>query len=340
MNPKINFIIFEVTSLCNNDCLYCYNIWKRPNESNIQYNSYKQALKTLKQIIKNINVDVVTFSGGEPMLAERLNELVLYCRLKKKSVNIITNGSNQDSKKYKELVDLGVSKFILPIHSYNPVTHDKMTRKAGSHSHVIDSIKKLQSMNTKICADIVISKININELGETITYINDLGINDIMLTRYNIGGEGIRNADHLIPDIDSLRNVYSIANSLVREIGVRITSNVCTPYCILNPDDYKQIILVSCSTDISKMPVTFDIFGNMRICNHSPVIIGNIYEKNIEDLINSDYINNWKEIIPDYCIGCNIYNKCFAGCRAASEQVNMGLSHPDPIINYYNNSNF
>jgi predicted nuclease of restriction endonuclease-like (RecB) superfamily len=30
--------------------------------------------------------------------------------------------------------------------------------------------------------------------------------------------------------------------------------------------------------DIYKMPVTFDTNGNMRVCNHSPVVIGNIFE--------------------------------------------------------------
>jgi organic radical activating enzyme len=58
-----------------------------------QFNSYKQAKKTLKRLFKIAEVGSVTFTGGEPFLAERFNELVLFTRLKNKSVTIITNGN-------------------------------------------------------------------------------------------------------------------------------------------------------------------------------------------------------------------------------------------------------
>ena len=39
------------------------------------------------------DVEQVTFTGGEPFLAERFSELVLYTRMKRKQVAIITNGN-------------------------------------------------------------------------------------------------------------------------------------------------------------------------------------------------------------------------------------------------------
>ena len=335
MKPELNYIIFEATSLCNLDCLYCYNIWKRPNESIIHENSYKSVIRTLKKIFSSAKVKSITFTGGEPLLTERLSELVLFCRLKKASVSIITNGYNGNFIQYHELMSLGISNFTLPIHSYISDIHNNMVRKSGVHEKVLNSIKILQSLNAPIVIDIVLTRINIGHLRKTIEFINGLGIRNIMLTRYNIGGEGLKHSNKLIPELNELKKGFMDADIAAKELNLKITSNVCTPLCILIPDDYENIQTFSCSADIQKMPITFDINGNMRICNHSPIVIGNIFENNLEKLLNCDYVHKWKDIKPDYCTSCNVYNECYGGCRAASEQTGTGLASPDPLINFY-----
>ncbi len=337
MQSELNYIIFETTSLCNLDCLYCYNIWKRPGETIIHSNSYKSALRTLKKIFSSAKVNSITFTGGEPLLAERFSELVLFCRLKKANVSIITNGCAGTYEQYKELASLGIKLFTLPLHSYLPVVHDAMVRKSGSHKKVLDSVKILQSFNTSVVVDIVLTKMNIGHLRKTIEFIKELGILNIMLTRYNVGGEGLKHSFELIPDQSELKNGFTTANLVSKELNIKITSNVCTPLCILNPDDYDSIPTFSCTADIRKMPLTFDIAGNMRICNHSPKVIGNIFENNLIELLDDDYVQKWKKIKPEYCAECLIYDKCFGGCRAATEQTGKGLAFPDPIIEYYRN---
>jgi radical SAM protein with 4Fe4S-binding SPASM domain len=339
MKPDLKYIIFETTSLCNLDCLYCYNIWKRPGESIAQSNSYTSAFRTLKKLFSSAKIESITFTGGEPLLMERLSELVLYCRLKKVSVTIITNGFAGSLRKFKELSDIGVGLFTLPLHSFDPDIHDAMTRRSGSHQKVIESVKMLQSLGAPVVIDIVLTKMNMAHLRKTIEFIRELGINQIMLTRYNIGGEGLKHAEKLIPDIEELKKAFAEANEAAKELKMIITSNVCTPLCVLNPDDYDTIKTFSCAADIHRMPVTFDINGNMRICNHSPVVIGNIFETKLDQLMHTDYVNSWKTIKPAYCSSCNLWDECHGGCRAASEQVGTGLGEVDPVVGMYIDSN-
>ena len=103
MKPTLPYIIFETNTLCNLDCLYCYNIWKRPGESIIHSATYKSAIRTLKKLFASASVNSITFTGGEPLLTERFSELVLFCKLKKASVNVITNGCTGNYEQYKEL---------------------------------------------------------------------------------------------------------------------------------------------------------------------------------------------------------------------------------------------
>ena len=100
---KLPYIIFEATSNCNLNCLYCYNYWKIPDKDFEHFNSYKTALKTLKKLFKIAEVGNVTFTGGEPLMAERVSELILFARMKKASVNLITNGVYGNESKYKEI---------------------------------------------------------------------------------------------------------------------------------------------------------------------------------------------------------------------------------------------
>ncbi|MCX6152832.1 MAG: radical SAM protein [Candidatus Kapabacteria bacterium] len=301
----------------------------------VSLNSYSSALRTLKKIFSSANVESITFTGGEPLLAERFSELILFCRMKKASVSIITNGISDKPNQYKELVSLGVSIFTLPLHSYLSDVHDYMVRKKGALERVLNSIKTLQTLNASIIIDIVLTKINIGHLRQTIEYLQSLGINGIMLTRYNIGGEGLKHSNELIPSLEELKAGFSAANQAAKDLKMNITSNVCTPLCILNPNDYDTIPTFACAADIKRMPVTFDIKGNMRICNHSPRVIGNIFEEKLGKLLNNDYVRSWKEIKPEYCMNCEIYYDCNGGCRAASEQTGKGLSAPDPIIEHY-----
>jgi len=117
MKVKLPQITFELTSVCNLKCKYCYNIWKTPNNTDFQqFNSYKQAKKKLKRIFKVADVKHITFTGGEPFLSARFPELVLYARMKKKSVTIITNGNSANKSDYKQMLDLKVRLFELPVH--------------------------------------------------------------------------------------------------------------------------------------------------------------------------------------------------------------------------------
>ncbi len=332
MKYDLPYVIFEATSACNLDCLYCYNIWKIPVTKHLHFNSYKQSLKTFKKLFKIANVSNITFTGGEPLLAERISEQILFCKMKKANVTLITNGNSASKEKYKELVDLGVGLFELPLHSHDQKIHDSLTRKTGSHAKVVNSIKNLLELNANVVVDMVLNKLNLKDIDKTLEYIKSLGINRVMLTRFNVGGEGLKHIAELLPSIDELKSAFTIADGMADELDMKITSNVCTPLCVLNPNDYKNITTLSCSANIKNMPLTLDIKGNVRICNHSPVYIGNIFKQSFEELANSEYVKSWKEIKPDYCEGCNVYDVCFGGCRAASEQMGLGLKEPDPII--------
>jgi radical SAM protein with 4Fe4S-binding SPASM domain len=332
MKEVLPFLVFETTSVCNLNCRYCYNIWKRPGAEDLPKNSYKLARKTLKHFFKMAEVDQITFTGGEPFLAERFSELVLYARMKKKQVAIISNGNTGNFEDYKTMLGLGVGLFEFPIHSHLSDVHDFLTQVKGSWQKVLQSVKEVLELKGKIVAVIVITKANYDHIDKTLAFIQSLGLTRIMLNRYNIGGTGIKHIKELVTTKEELNQAYTVANKVGKELHLTLSSNVCTPLCLLNPKEFDNIGFTSCSSGILNKPLTLDIEGNMRICNHSPIVIGNIYKNTFEEIMKTPYTQQWVDIVPDFCKTCKIFENCLGGCRAASEQMGNGLEQVDPIL--------
>jgi radical SAM protein with 4Fe4S-binding SPASM domain len=337
MKTKLPHIAFELTDACNLKCEYCYNIWKIPGAEHKPFNSYDKAMQTLKRIFKQAEVKSVAFTGGEPFLAKRLLELALFCRMENKSVTMISNGSLGKKEEYKLLLKMGVRLFEFPIHSANPLIHNTITKVDGSWERSLNSTRQVTELGGYVVPVIVITTQNVECIGDTLDFIHSLGLNRIMMNRYNIGGNGVKNPEAISASPDQLRKAFKIAEQKSIDLGLVITSNVCSPICLLNPEDYPHIGFGHCSEDVRHKPITIDINGNVRVCNHSPIVAGNIYKKTLEEILFSDYVESWKETIPEDCIECNWWKKCRGGCRAASEQTVKGLSHIDPVMTIFRN---
>jgi radical SAM protein with 4Fe4S-binding SPASM domain len=330
---NLSHISFELTSICNLRCKYCYNIWKAPNSIHHQaFNSYRQARKTLKRLFRIADVDQIVFTGGEPLLAERFKELVLYARLKKKQVSIITNGNAGGREDYRQLKEIGVELFELPLHSPTPEIHDIMADTAGAWKKSTESFKELLELGARVVAVIVITRLNYRMVYETLKYLRSLGVSRVMLNRFNVGGQGIAYRSDLELSKSELNTAFAEASRAGKDCGIKLSSNVCTPLCIVNPKDYPNISFAFCSSDAAKRPLTLDMKGNLRFCNHSPVVLGNIFSHSLTDMLSSDEAQLWSKLIPDYCSDCDLYSRCMAGCRAASQQLGLGVNAPDPLL--------
>lgn len=331
---NLHHIAFEITDRCNLDCVYCYNIWKMPEGRRIPFNSYRKAIATLDKIFTMADIRSVAFTGGEPFLSERFSEVALHCRMAGKQVTLITNGTQGREKEYRQLIRLGVGLFELPVHSARFEIHDAMANVKGSWEKSTAAIRTIQALGGSVVAVMVITRHNVRQMRETLDFIASLGCHRVMLNRYNIGGKGCANPMEVSATAAELREAFAIADLLATELGLYLTANVCSPVCLLNPDNYPNIGFGHCSANVLYRPITLDINGNIRLCNHSPVVAGNIYETPLEDILYSDYAASWTTSVPELCKPFVHWSACMGGCRAASEQCFGTLDKEDPVIRY------
>jgi radical SAM protein with 4Fe4S-binding SPASM domain len=90
----------------------------------------------------------------------------------------------------------------------------------------------------------------------------------------------------------------------------------------------------SCSPRIEDRPVTLDAVGNIRLCNHSPTVLGNIHDTSLEQICHSSHLTRFAETVPRMCAGCSRFDECHGGCRAAGEQLWGSLAEGDPLLHF------
>ncbi len=328
----LKHIILEITQSCNLRCLHCYNHWITDDKSMKETNSPKRIIKTLKRLFALNDIKSVGITGGEPFLVKGIEEVFMFLKKQNKMVTIISNGTLISLEQIKFLQKNDIGLIEISLHSVYPEVHDTITGIKGSWERTVQTIRSMRENFLQVVPVIVLTKHNYEHIVETLRFMIELKLPVIMVNRYNIGGRGIENNKDLLIDYKELNETFRKINDAAPTFRQRITSNVCTPFCLLNPRDFPNIGFGSCGNNPLQRPITLEINGNLRMCNHSPTIMGNIFSDKMEDIFSSEYVHSWAKITPDYCMDCSIYDNCRGGCRAASEQMGLTLKEADPIV--------
>jgi radical SAM protein with 4Fe4S-binding SPASM domain len=72
--------------------------------------------------------------------------------------------------------------------------------------------------------------------------------------------------------------------------------------------------------------------GNLRICNHSPVMLGNIRKRRFVDMANGKAVDRFRTLRPELSASCQAWDTCLGSCRASSEQACGSCSSLDPFV--------
>jgi radical SAM protein with 4Fe4S-binding SPASM domain len=230
------------------------------------------------------------------------------------------------------LLERGVDLFELPLLSYRREVHDELSGAPGAFDAALAAMARIRYHAGQFVAVFVATKINLPHLHDTAKLAAAFGSRGMMLNRFNVGGRGREHLVELLPSVDELRQGLEIANAAAAEFHLPISCSIAIQPCLIDTDVYGNLGFGYCAAGTSRAYYTLDPVGNLRPCNHTSTILGNLLEEDFVDLIDSERMAGFVQAVPAFCEPCSLRDTCQGGCKAAAEVCYGSLRAEEPFL--------
>ena len=295
----------ELTNKCSRNCKHCSSS-ATSNNKNLKELDFNHVSKIIREA-KLMGVETIVFTGGEPLMYDRLCELVkLTSSLGMKStIYSFAFRNDQTLKQYRTLIENGLNKIIYSLADTLSNEKDLSTYEKGEFFD-----KVFEGSNAILGFHYAVSKDSIDRLNEVVnktiqTFDNKKYFDKISLLRFVPHGKGTNDMDLTREELLSIKDLYLSNNNKSR---IRLGS----PWNILGIENSPCII----ADEI--MIIGFD--GIAYPCDSIKYftelgISGNIKDHSLSEMYNSEYFTNIRNLnVSNSCSSCNQYSICKSGC--------------------------
>ncbi len=318
-------LVWESTYRCPSKCRFCYNCWKQDYEPEPEMNL--EQLETVLSKFPKFKRFVI--SGGEPFLREDLEEIIQLAYKFTGHVTVLTSGILLDREKAKMLKRNDV--FVqVPLHGLE-ATHNYLTGVPDGYKRAIMGLAWLKRHGVQFATTTVANSRNVDELERVFELGVALGARELQFIRFMPGGEGMQNKELKLTGKQYMKALEAL-NKVCRRYGIFGASGAPNVPCVHDLSHLKNIAVGACSAGDDWLAL--DPSGRVRICNHSPTIIGDLLEQDFDEIWEHPLLQKFRnlEIQPEECMGCQKFRECRGGCRAVAETYYGSLYAPDPLM--------
>ncbi len=327
---------FELTSGCNQKCIFCYNVWKgicSKQDSIIL--SKEEQLEVIDKLIENEIFDII-FSGGEPLLVGWLEELIEKCSKAKMYTTIITNAVLMDKERAKSLKEAGLNDLQISIHHYKAKINDKLTNLPGSFDETIKGIKNSLEI-------FGVENININmvalpktykDVYEMAKFLHSIGVSSFSVGTPSATGEMKKNKN-LVINKKMFLEIYSQLRRTKKDFNMHVGFSGGFPLCILPEINEDVLLMVGNYCDAGLNQIIIGPSGELRPCVCLGENLGNILKDDLKEIWSkNNFLLNIREMkfVPKECRGCQYISICRGGCRASAQGYFGKLNAIDPLM--------
>lgn len=330
--------VFELTRRCNHRCSYCYTFWGadlNKDEKELPDLEFAQFIKFVNKLRSELPVSGIAFSGGEPLFHPDLSDMLEYLRWKGIGAAVISNGTLITPERANMLREAAVVEVTLL--SHQPAVHDRIVRREGAWNAAVQGMANLREAKAHWIAVFIATKINLPDLRKTVELAIGLGTEGLMFNRLNLGKRNAQFGDELLPEPEMLAEALAILDEMAEKYSFPVAVSVPIEPCVLDTAKYLHINFGFCPAGGEKSYFTIDPAGDIRICNHSPVVLGNIMRDSFVEIYNSHpHVQQFRDVWPQECADCApaMKERCRGGCRAAAEQCLGSAEHVDPYVTW------
>lgn len=215
--------LWAIQSHCTYDCKYCYfKIHERASSG-----ATLPGVRRIVDVLSRIPVEQVILSGGEPLEHPHCCEAISYCTRKGMNVVLTTNGAKLTRRNVELLIESGVKAIIISLDSHRREYHNSI-RPIAHFDAAVNGIKEAVRIGGKhglrvgVC--MVVTKVNIGDLPDTICFAVDHGINYFKFQVIHVPVDNYRLSEFALDKeeyarlLDMLGLCYSCGQSIIMPV--------------------------------------------------------------------------------------------------------------------------
>jgi radical SAM protein with 4Fe4S-binding SPASM domain len=305
-----------VTWRCNIKCQFCYASCRCISETEKDLSGDELSTDDFKRVLDIIRSDAevpsVSFTGGEPVLREDLEELIAYAAGSlNMRVNLITNGTLITEVIAKRFKKAGLASAQVSIESPDPWVHDGIVGVKGAFASSLNGLLSLKKTGVAVHPHTTLCQLNIHSLPRLALFVQSLGIDRLSMNMIIPAGRG--SAEDLAVKYTDVKDIILKMKSEAEAAGICFMWYSPTPMCLFNPIPH-QLGNKGCSACEGLLSV--DPLGRILPCSSWKEPLGNILEEGFNALWFGErgkYVRDKRAAHPD-CRECEHFAICHGAC--------------------------
>jgi len=298
-----------ITYRCNNSCFHCYA--GSPRET-VEL-STEEWLKAI-DILFEIGVPHVVFTGGEPTLRSDLETLIRFSERRGLVTGLVTNGRKLADNEYlKGLIDAGLDHIQITLLSHNEKVHDKITRVRGSWRETVEGLRNAVATPVYTLTNTTLNHYNADDILKTVKFLHDLGLEQFACNSMIYSGKAVDLPEGFALEEESLQPILERIKEYADMLGMEFIWYTPTQYCICNPLQ-AGLGIKSCSA--CRIAMAVEPNGDVLPCQSYFSPLGNILRDNWSSIWNHPLCLEirGRKYVPEKCLECPQLNECGGGC--------------------------
>ncbi len=297
-----------LTYRCDNNCSFCYTGGPQKTEE-MTTKQWKKAL----DILWNVGIPQVVFTGGEPAFRNDLVELAAYAE--NFVTGLITNG-RQLQTLAEDLHKVSLDYAQVSLESASAVIHDKMVGAEGAWKETVKGIEKSKEVGLQVVTNTTLTRENAEQFLATLRFGKELGLIYMSCNSLICSGRGsyARRTDGLTEE--ELKEVLAKALAIAKEIGIEL--QWYTPTCYKKLDPMALSFGMKCCS-AAQYNMTIEPYGMVIPCQSwLQEKLGNILTDSWTSIWDNPVALNLRnrgylKKMPE-CQGCDYIDVCGGGC--------------------------
>lgn len=337
---KVPRLDFELTPGCDHACGHCYNVWNaKAGEPQGGYPKGQlrdeEFLSMMEKAVKESGADHITITGGEPLLRKNALEIIERACTLVSSVQLITNGSHVTAEVAERLARAKVRSVQLTLLAADRALHDRL-KGAECFDDTLRAAVTLREHGVPVQVCFVAMKQNWRELEGVMELCFALGVRALSYNRMSATGWSVHELARLMPEVEEVEHNLESANRLAGQYGIHVATAMPIPPCLIRHERYPSVRFGHCSVGSGSPNLTIDALGNVRSCNLSSGLLGNVLEKPWSKIYPAPYVRRFVKDVPKMCRGCHYEQSCQGGCKESGYAAYGAHSHPEPFLHFAN----